>query len=181
MIPRAMRDRLFEEQSVLLDRTMKRYSNMICACHLCKEDVRQELALQMLLLLEKYDPSRCPNLGAYLSLYLRYALFGLTLPRKRYGISQVPAGQKVQVVSLEACCDAAVSKDPNDVIEIWEEISALPSMQQTAIRRRLYGERLHRTNKAIAASRRHLRWYTGGPESRYQLKKEREPHAKAEE
>lgn len=44
-----------------------------------------------------------------------------------------------------------------------------------------------RTNMLAAApflegaSRRHLRWYTGGPESRYQLKKEREPHAKAEE
>lgn len=94
MVPRIIRNQLFEEQSALIDKTMKRYYRMIRACHLCQEDVRQELALRMLLLLEQYDPHRCPNLAAYLTLYLRYALLELTLPSKRYGISHVPMEQR---------------------------------------------------------------------------------------
>ena len=65
MVPRTIRNQLFEEHSTLIDKTMNRYYRMIRACHLCGEDVRQELALQMLLCLEEYDPLRCPNLAAY--------------------------------------------------------------------------------------------------------------------
>lgn len=172
MISRTMRNRLFEEQSVLIDKTIHRYYSMIQACHLCRDDVRQELALQMLLLLERYDPLRCPNLSAYLSLYLRYTLLELTHPRNRYGISCAPVDQGIQVVPLDECRhDFSDQGNPYAAIELREGIHALPIIQQAAIHRLLYGERLHCTNKALAASRRQLRWYTGVPGSRYRLKK----------
>ncbi len=181
MVPRTIRNQLFEEQSALIDKTMNRYYGMIRACHLCQEDVRQELALQMLLCLEEYDPLRCPNLAAYLVLYLRYALLKLALPSKRYGIPYLPTEQKVSVVSVDDnCCHIPCSWDPYDAVEIWDEVYALPPVQQAAIRRLLYGERLHCTNKALAASRRHLRWYTGAPGTRYRIKKEGESYAEAE-
>ena len=181
MVPRTIRNQLFEEQSALIDKTMNRYYGMIRACHLCQEDVRQELALQMLLCLEEYDPLRCPNLAAYLALYLRYALLELALPSKRYGIPHLPVEQKVPVVSLDdSCCRLSGSWDPYAAVEIWDEIYALPPVQRTAIRRLLYGERLHCTNKALASSRKHLRQYTGAPGTRYRIKKEGDPYAKAE-
>lgn len=180
-LSRTMRNRLFEEQSVLIDRTIYRYSNMIRACHLCREDVRQELALQMLLLLERYDPSRCPNMDAYLMRYLRYALLRMTLPGNRYGISSMPEGQKVQMVPLDECHQVLSNQgNPYTAIELLEEINALPATQQAAIRRLLYGERLHCTNKALVTSRRRLRWFTGAPGTRYRLKKECETYGKTE-
>lgn len=181
MVSRVIRNQLFEEHSALIDKTMNRYYGMIRACRLCQEDVRQELALQMLLRLEDYDPLRCPNLAAYLSLYLRYALLELTLPGKRYGISHLPVQQKAPVISLDdSCCHIPCSQDPYDAMEIWDEIHALPPVQRTVIHRLLYGERLHCTNKALAASRKHLRRYTGAPGTRYRIKKEGDPYAEAE-
>lgn len=182
MVPRTIRNQLFEEHSALIDKTMNRYSRMIRACRLCQEDVRQELSLQMLLRLEEYDPLRCPNLAAYLVLYLRYALLELALPSKRYGIPHLPVEQKAPMISLDdSCSHLPYSWDPYAAMEIWDEIYALPPVQRTVIYRLLYGERLHRTNKALAASRRHLRRYTGAPGTRFRLKKESRPYAEAKD
>ena len=112
IVSRYVRNRLFEERTYLIDLTMKRHSSMIDACHLCREDVRQELALQMLLLLERYDPSRCSNLDAYLSLYLRYAMWEMGLPSHRYGIPQAPVGRRFQVISLNDIYPEPVSSNP---------------------------------------------------------------------
>ena len=63
---RSARNRLFEEKSELIDQAMKRHGRVIQIYRLCREDVRQELALRMLECLDRYDFRRCPNLDAYL-------------------------------------------------------------------------------------------------------------------
>lgn len=45
---RSTRNRLFEEKQPLIDQVMNRRRSLIEGYGLCKEDVRQELALEML-------------------------------------------------------------------------------------------------------------------------------------
>ena len=178
MLPCNMRNQLFMERAYLIDRTMKRHSRMIDACHLCREDVRQELALRLLLLLERYDPSRSSNLDAYLSLYLRYAMWEMGLPSHRYGIPQAPVGRRFQVISLNDIYPEPVSSTPYDVVELWDAIDSLPSAQQVAVCRLLRGERLHCTNKQLQVSRKQI--HPSTRKTHYQLKKESDPDAEAE-
>lgn len=83
---RSTRNRLFEEKQSLIDQVMNRRRSLIEGYGLCKEDVRQELALEMLRALDAYDPARCPNLDAYLVQRMNYKLLGMLSPGKRYGI-----------------------------------------------------------------------------------------------
>ena len=177
MLPCNVRNQLFMERAYLIDRTMKRHSNMIEACHLCKEDVRQELALRMLLLLERYDPSRCPNLDAYLSLYLRYALWEMALPSKRYGVPRAPINRQFRVISLDDVYPEPALENPYDMLELWAGSDSLPAAQQAAVCRLLRGERLHCTNKQLQVSRKDI--HTSAQKTHYQLKKERDSDAKA--
>ena len=178
MLPCNVRNQLFMERAYLIDRTMKRHSSMIDACHLCREDVRQELALRLLLLLERYDPSRSSNLDAYLSLYLRYAMWEMGLPSHRYGIPQAPVGRRFQVISLNDIYPEPVSSNLYDVVELWDAIDSLPSAQQAAVCRLLRGERLHCTNKQLQVSRKQI--HPSTRKTHYQLKKECDPDAEAE-
>ena len=77
---RSTRNRLFEEKQPLIDQVMNRRRSLIEGYGLCKEDVRQELALEMLRALDVYDPARCPNLDAYLVQRMNYKLLGMLSP-----------------------------------------------------------------------------------------------------
>lgn len=99
---RSTRNRLFEEKQPLIDQVMNRRRSLIEGYGLCKEDVRQELALEMLRALDVYDPARCPNLDAYLVQRMNYKLLQMLSPGKRYGIPNAPKKKGFRVDSLEA-------------------------------------------------------------------------------
>ena len=92
---RSTRNRLFEEKQPLIDQVMNRRRSLIERYGLCKEDVRQELALEMLRALDVYDPARCPNLDAYLVQRMNYKLLQMLSPGKRYGIPNAPQKERV--------------------------------------------------------------------------------------
>lgn len=98
---RSTRNRLFEEKQPLIDQVMNRRRSLIEGYGLCKEDVRQELALGMLRALDAYDPARCPNLDAYLVQRLNYELLRMLPPSKRYGIPHAPKKKGFRVDSLD--------------------------------------------------------------------------------
>lgn len=96
------RNRLFEKKQPLIGLVMNKRRSLIEAYHLCKEDVRQELALGMLRALDAYDPIRCPNLDAYLVRRLDQKLLGMLPPSKRYGVPYAPRKKGFRVDSLDA-------------------------------------------------------------------------------
>ena len=99
---RSTRNRLFEEKRPLIDQVMNKRRSLIEAYGLCKEDVRQDLALGMLRALDAYDPARCSNLDAYLVLRLDQKLLGMLPPSKRYGVPYAPRKKGFRVDSLDA-------------------------------------------------------------------------------
>ena len=99
---RSTRNRLFEEKQPLIDQVMNRRRSLIEGYGLCKEDVRQELALEMLRALDVYEPARCPNLDAYLVRRLDQKLLGMLPPSKRYGVPYAPRKKGFRVDSLDA-------------------------------------------------------------------------------
>lgn len=99
---RSTRNRLFEEKQPLIDQVMNRRRSLIEGYGLCREDVRQELALGMLRALDAYDPARCPNLDAYLVRRLDQELLRMLPPSKRYGIPYAPRKKGFRVDSLDA-------------------------------------------------------------------------------
>lgn len=99
---RSTRNRLFEEKQPLIDQVMNRRRSLIEGYKLCREDVRQELALGMLRALDAYDPARCPNLDAYLVRQLNYELLRMLPPSKRYGVPYAPKKKGFRVDSLDA-------------------------------------------------------------------------------
>ena len=99
---RNTRNRLFEEKQPLIDQVINRRRSLIEGYGLCKEDVRQDLALGMLRALDTYDPARCPNLDAYLVLRLNYELLRMLPPSKRYGVPYAPRKKGFRVDSLDA-------------------------------------------------------------------------------
>ncbi len=99
---RSTRNRLFEEKRPLIDQVMNKRRSLIEAYGLCKEDVRQDLALGMLRALDAYDPARCSNLDAYLVLRLDQELLRMLPPSKRYGVPYAPRKKGFRVDSLDA-------------------------------------------------------------------------------
>ncbi len=98
---RNTRNRLFEEKQPLIDLVMNKRRSLITAYGLCKEDVRQELALGMLRALDAYDPARCPNLDAYLVQRLNHELLRMLPPSKRYGVPFAPRKEGFRVDPLD--------------------------------------------------------------------------------
>lgn len=98
---RSTRNRLFEEKRPLIHQVMNKRRSLIEAYGLCREDIRQNLALEMLRALDAYDPARCPNLDAYLVLRLDQELLRMLPPSKRYGIPYAPRKKGFRVDSLD--------------------------------------------------------------------------------
>ena len=154
---RSARNRLFEEKSELIDQAMKRHGRVIQIYRLCREDVRQELALRMLECLDRYDFRRCPNLDAYLVEQLRYALLNQVAPSKRFGIPNAPRDYGFQVVSLEENRNVAAHMDLlEDLFTVREAVMAMPRLQRSAIWRQLYSGGARSSNKALRHARRNL-------------------------
>ena len=99
---RSTRNRLFEEKRPLIHQVMNKRRSLIEAYGLCREDIRQNLALEMLRALDAYDPARCPNLDAYLVLRLDQELLRMLPPSKRYGVPYAPRKKGFRVDSLDA-------------------------------------------------------------------------------
>ena len=175
------RNRLFEERATIIDVVMAGNRRRIQKYHLCPDDIRQELAVKMLELLERYDPLLCPNLDAYLTIFLNHALRSLTRPGRRYGIPYAPGNGKFEIVSLDDDYYRTVAgENPYAVLEIWDEINSMPPEQKAAVLRLLRGGGLRCTNKVLRASRKRIHQRIGAPGTRYRFKKkEGDPYAKA--
>ena len=87
---RSTRNRLFEEKRPLIHQVMNKRSSLIEAYGLCREDVRQNLALEMLRALDAYD------------LRLDQKLLRMLPPSKRYGVPYAPRKKGFRVDSLDA-------------------------------------------------------------------------------
>lgn len=156
------RNELFEEKEHLIGVTVKKHRSLIRAARLDVQDVRQELAVRLLEAIDKYDPARCRNMDAYLTLQLRYCLlhmrecgrlFGIPYaPRKNFSVLSlnVPnmAGHETQVPSLD---------EDSNIIWLENEIAGLPDPQRAAVDRLLSGERVSCKNKNLKAAREHIR------------------------
>lgn len=130
-----VRNRLFEEKVPLIDWTMRRYGRIIRICHLCGDDIRQELVLHMLESLEQYDMGKQMDIDVYLLEHLRRALFLQIAPSERYGVPGAPKAQGFQVISLEGDCfqesyteekDRSASQDEVAQILVQRDILSLP-------------------------------------------------------
>lgn len=159
---RSERNRVFTEKSYLIDRTLQQYRGIIRYYRLEREDVYQELAICLLNTLGRYEPDRCPNLDAYCTLRLRYALFHLLPYSKRYGIPQAPR-KGIQLYDLDG---SDLFGRPREIpatdwhgnpIWIEREITRLPKPQRMAVNRLLSGRVVRATNKNLIAARLYLR------------------------
>ena len=158
MMQRSERNRLFEEKSPLIDQTMGAHNQLIQGYRLCRDDVRQELALRMLECLDRYDPGLCPNLDAWLVKQLRYALLHQTAPSKRFGIPNAPRSWDFHVLTLDdGRLDVAYTENPEEYIIVRDEIARLPSPQRSALCRAVLGNRILCSNKTLRSARLRLR------------------------
>lgn len=158
----SIRNEQFEGKKHLIEITVKSHHRLIKGANLDEEDVRQELAVRLLESLDKYDPERCVNLDAYLTLQLRYHLLHMKESSKRYGVPQAPR-KDFSILSINAQNEAGLEmqvpsfdESPN-IIWLENEIAGLPDSQRKAIDRLLSGKRVHCTNKALQAAREHIR------------------------
>lgn len=157
------RNNLFEEKKGLIDRSIWKHHRLARACGLREEDVRQELAVRMLEALDRYDADRCPNLDAYLMLWMKYRLWHMAEPSKRLGMPETPKKKAPSMLSLDARTAAGYQIDPpwtdqpeqDDWLE--REIASLPEPQRDTVDRLLSGERVSRKDKLLAAACAELR------------------------
>lgn len=152
------RNYTFEDLSFLINNVTNRHATMIRVAHMDLDDVRQELALEMLRQLDRYDPSRCPNLEAHLTNMLNYHLLDLRASANRHGIKYAPAGD-IPAISLnqEDRCgnylEIPVEDVPDHVAAVEQEIEALPKRYRSAIDRLLQGKKVAPKTMKIARAR----------------------------
>ena len=157
-----IRNALFSEKKYLIGVTVKKHWRLIRAARLDEDDVRQELAVRLLEAIERYDPARCRNMDAYLTLQLRYRLLHMRERSALYGIPQAPR-RNFQVLSLNAPNHAGLETQVpsydlrSNIIHLEEEIAGLPVPQRNAVERLLSGGRVNSRNKALQAARRTIR------------------------
>lgn len=156
------RNATFEEKEYLINNLMYRKASMMRAAHMDEEDVRQELSVRLLELLDTYDPQRCSNLDAYLTEQLKYHIINLRRASKLTGMPGAPR-DGVDMVSLNQenrfgfCLEIPVENKSSSVAWVEKEIAALPEEQQDALDRLLSGIRVHPRNKALCAARLQLK------------------------
>jgi DNA-directed RNA polymerase specialized sigma24 family protein len=152
------RNRLFEAKAYLIDRTLRRHRLLLQYCRMDPKDVYQELSISLLTALERYDPVRCPNLDAWLTLRLRYGLLDQRPASKRYGIPMAPRSG-ISVISLDEpdlfgnAREIPASDMHGNPLWIEREIERLPTPQKDVINKLLSGKIVHHNNKNLMAAR----------------------------
>lgn len=158
---RSERNQVFTEKAYLIDRTLQQYRGLIRYYRLEPEDIYQELAINLLNTLDRYQSDWCPNLDAYCTLQLRYTLFHLLPYSKRHGIPQAPR-KGVPLYNLDApdqygrIREIPAADSQGNPVWIEREIIRLPKLQRTAVNRLLSGRVVRSTNKNLIAVRMHL-------------------------
>lgn len=164
----AIRNAYFTEKAHLIEEVMRRHYRMIRACRMEEEDVYQSLSLRMLEDLDAYLVDRNPNLDAYLRQRLRYEMFHLALPSRRYGIPCAPKVAQLEILSLDAPeRSTAVTRlahqlDPAFSFWLKNEIASLQDAERAALKGFLWGKRLRCTNKALQSARVRILGADGG-------------------
>lgn len=159
---REERNRIFLSKAYLIDWTIRRHWTILRACRLERDDVYQELAVSLLGLLERYDPARCPNLDAWLSIQLWRDLLDLRPCGKRYGIPCAPR-KGFTVFSLDEPDSHGIIRELPDTGNyanpawIEAEIERLPPLQRSAVNQILAGRRVHPRNRHLTAARLRIR------------------------
>ena len=152
------RNYLFEEKAYLVNVTMNKHRALIRACRMDEDDVYQQLSIRLLNAIAKYDPDKCPNMDAYLTLQLRYELWNMKACSKLTGVAGAPK-RGFSLTSLDAMeaagypAQAPDDGEPSNVVWLEQEILSLPVSQKNAIFRLLSGERVSPRNKALQAAR----------------------------
>ena len=152
---RKIRNALFERKKRIIRQTMNKHRLLISSCRMDAADVYQELAITMLIELERYDFAKCGSIDAYISLKLKYKLLHMRNASKLYGIPKAPR-RGFSVAPLDEL-RVPVFDDFSNPAWIEHEIDILPAEQSDALNRYLSGKRVSRRNKSLIAARRHLR------------------------
>ena len=159
----AARNAIFEEHTDLIDLVIRKYYRLIQSCRLNEDDVRQDLSIEMLEAIEKYNPEIGPSLRIYLKQRLGYTIMNMVVPSKLYGVPKAPRTKSFQVLSLDAPdlngvpMQIPVFDDHPACILIQDEINLLPDSQRAVITDLLYGKRVHSNNKSLREARKQIR------------------------
>ena len=132
------RNRLFEEKAHLINVTMNKHRVLIRACRMELDDVYQDLSIRLLSAIDKYDPTKCPNMDAYLTLQLRYEILNMKVCSKRTGMTGAPK-KGFSLMSLDAretagyTAQAPGFNESDNVIWLEQKIDMLPLSQKSVI------------------------------------------------
>lgn len=160
---REKRNNIFEEKKCFVDRTMNKHYIILRSCYMDLDDVRQELYLTLLQLLDRYEPEKCPNLDAYLMLHLKYKVWNLAKGSHCTGMPEAPV-RGFSLISLDVLAedfDYYVPENYNNqgtFSSLWIEdaIDALPAKERRIINALLLGKRRIHCNKVLKSARRML-------------------------
>jgi DNA-directed RNA polymerase specialized sigma24 family protein len=167
-----IRNEIYERKEYLIGIAMKKHWRLIRAVRLDPSDVRQELTVRLLESIGKYDPTRCSNMDAYLTLQLRYRLLHMRECAKLSGVPQAPR-RDFAVMSINAPNSFGLEMQipsydrTSNIVWLENEIASLPDPQRTAIDRLLSGKRVHGNNKHLKAARSYLRGRVNEMASQY--------------
>ncbi len=100
----AERNRIVEENLPRIDRAIRRNRVLMCAAHLDRDDVYQELAIRLIRCVENFDPEK-GTLEEHIDAQLQYELLNCKDSRRRYGFTHAPYDLRGAVVSLSAFAD----------------------------------------------------------------------------
>lgn len=158
-IDKSDRNMLVENYLHLIDTYIKTNRNLIQYCEVSEEDVRQEASVIMIEALDRYAPNCHGNLKRYLKKEIGRAVYAVTAPNKRIGISDVPRDIKIDMLPLERIPDDMhVFSGASILVSqlLCENMSCLPDEQQDAINELLYNDGEYENNNSLDRARQYI-------------------------
>lgn len=138
---------------------MKRNLPLIQALRLEREDVFQDLCVEAIIALDRYDPNRGASCLTYLVDQLQYAVLNMKRKHKVHGMTGYDYREPVTFVPLNVDFDGrpldAPSEEAYELVELQMFLSSIPEQQQTLITERVCGK-CHRRKAENAAIRQAL-------------------------
>lgn len=127
-----------------------RNMTLIGALGLERENVFQDLCVEAILALDRYDPERGASPVTYLVDMLQYAILNMKRTQRMHGMTGCDHWQEISFVPLnmgfDGRCIDAPSKAPYELVELKLFLSEMPENQQRLIQERVSGK-YHRKKK----------------------------------
>lgn len=169
---RAERNTLLMEHTQIVHKLAAKYGRILYMLGISPEDITQELFLQMIHLLERYQPEKC-ELAPYLYRHLQWHLLSCLRPSARYGIPEAPMNFYMVYLQKQDFCGNEYEIPAWDAYSYWELVDAIGSLEDSCkrqIRLVLAGEPVSCHNLQLMKARRALRNQIRQPDQAMEVK-----------